>query len=51
MIGRVSKLEKEREICMKAVTVLKTDVAAMKVELIYVKRENEFLKLKLESRL
>jgi hypothetical protein len=51
LIGRVSKLEKEREICMKAVTILKTDVAAMKVELTYVKRENEFLKLKLESRL
>ena len=51
LIARVDKLEKERAICMKAVTILKTDVAAMKVELTYVKRENEFLKLKLESRL
>jgi len=51
LIARVDKLEYEREVCMKAVTILKTDVAAMKVELTYVKRENEFLKLKLESRL
>jgi hypothetical protein len=51
LIARVDKLEVERETCMKAVTILKTDVAAMKVELTYVKRENDFLKLKLESRL
>ena len=51
LIARVDKLEAERETCMKAVTILKTDVAAMKVELTYVKRENDFLKLKLESRL
>tara|TARA_R110002110_G_scaffold215859_1_gene429785 strand:- start:129 stop:434 length:306 start_codon:yes stop_codon:yes gene_type:complete len=51
LISRVDKLEKEREICMTAVTILKTDVSAMKVELTYVKKENEFLKLKLESRL
>ena len=51
LIARVDKLEVEREICMKAVTTLKTDVAAMKVELTYVKKENDFLKLKLESRL
>jgi hypothetical protein len=51
LIKRVDKLEKEREVCMQAVTILKTDVAAMKVEMIYVKRENEMLKIKLESRL
>jgi|TARA_R110002051_G_scaffold243852_1_gene303821 hypothetical protein len=51
LISRVDKLEKEREICMTAVTILKTDVSAMKVELIYVKKENDILKLKLESRL
>jgi len=51
LIKRVDKLENEREICMKAVTILKSDVAAMKVELGFVKRENEYLKLKLESRL
>ena len=51
LIKRVDKLENEREVCMKAVTILKSDVAAMKVELGFVKRENEYLKLKLESRL
>jgi hypothetical protein len=51
LISRVDKLENEREICMTAVTILKTDVSAMKVELIYVKKENDILKLKLESRL
>jgi outer membrane murein-binding lipoprotein Lpp len=51
LIARVDKLEAEREACMTAVTILKTDVAAMKVELTYVKRENDILKLKLESRL
>ena len=51
LIKRVDKLEKEREVCMQAVTILKSDVAAMRVELGYVKRENEVLKLKLESRL
>ena len=51
LIARVDKLEKEREICMKAVTILKTDVAAMKVELGYVKRENDMLKMRLESKL
>ena len=51
LISRVDKLEKEREECMAAVTSLKTDVAAMKVELTYVKKENDILKLKLESRL
>tara|TARA_R110000824_G_scaffold35340_1_gene110941 strand:- start:717 stop:1022 length:306 start_codon:yes stop_codon:yes gene_type:complete len=50
LITRVDKLEEERNVCMQAVTILKTDVAAMKVELIYVKKENEILKLKLESR-
>ena len=51
LIKRVDKLEKEREVCMQAVPILKSDVAAMRVELGYVKRENEVLKLKLESRL
>tara|TARA_R100000655_G_scaffold66513_1_gene105009 strand:- start:145 stop:450 length:306 start_codon:yes stop_codon:yes gene_type:complete len=51
LIKRVDKLEKEREVCMDAVTILKSDVAAMRVELTYVKKENEILKLKLESKL
>jgi len=50
LVRRVDKLEAEREICMKAVTILKTDVAAMKVELNYVKRENESLKIQLQNR-
>ena len=50
LMRRVDKLEAEREICMKAVTILKTDVAAMKVELNYVKRENESLKIQLQNR-
>ena len=50
LIRRVDKLESEREVCMAAVTVLKTDVSAMKGELGYVKRENDILKLKLQNR-
>tara|TARA_R110000824_G_scaffold209761_1_gene395617 strand:+ start:158 stop:463 length:306 start_codon:yes stop_codon:yes gene_type:complete len=51
LISRVDKLEKEKDVCMQAVTILRTEVSAMKVELIYVKKENDLLKLKLESRL
>ena len=50
LIKRVDKLESEREMCMTAVTTLKTDVAAMKVELNFVKKENEILKLQLQNR-
>ena len=51
LIARVDKLEKEKYVCMQAVTILRTEVSAMKVELVYVKKENDLLKLKLESRL
>ena len=51
LIKRVDKLEKEKDICMDAVPSLREEVASMKVELTYVKKENEILKLKLESRL
>jgi hypothetical protein len=51
LIARVDKLEKEKDVCMQAVTILRTEVSAMKVELTYVKKENDLLKLKLESRL
>jgi len=51
LIKRVDKLESERETYVKALTILKSDVAAMRVELGFVKRENEYLKLKLESKL
>jgi len=50
LIRRVDKLEAERDVCMQAVTILKTDVAAMKVELNFVKRENDVLKLQLQNR-
>ena len=51
LIKRVDKLEGERETYVKALTILKSDVSAMRVELGYLKRENEYLKLKLESKL
>jgi len=51
LIKRVDKLESERGTYVKALTILKSDVAAMRVELGFVKRENEYLKLKLESKL
>ena len=44
-----SRSEKRKE--ENLARILKSDVAAMKVELGFVKRENEYLKLKLESRL
>ena len=47
----LDKLEKEKDVCMQAVTILRTEVSTMKVELTYVKKENDLLKLKLESRL
>ncbi len=51
LIARVDKLETEKDVCMKAVTILRTEVSAMKVELSYVKRENDMLKMRLESKL
>jgi|TARA_R110002050_G_scaffold174648_1_gene307572 hypothetical protein len=51
LISRVDKLETEKDVCMKAVTILRTEVSAMKVELSYVKRENDMLKMRLESKL
>tara|TARA_R100001082_G_C4255768_1_gene113410 strand:+ start:233 stop:538 length:306 start_codon:yes stop_codon:yes gene_type:complete len=49
LIKRVDKLEKERENLTAALILLKTDISAMKVELEYVKRENNVLKLKLDA--
>ena len=51
LIARVDKLEKERGICMEALTILKTEVAALKMKTSYIEKENEILKLNLESRL
>ena len=51
LIARVDKLETERDHYMKALTILKTEVAALTMKISYIERENDILKLKLESRL
>ena len=51
LIARVDKLETERDHYMKALTILKTEVAALTMKITYIERENDILKLKLESRL
>jgi len=51
LITRVDKLETERGHCMEALTILKTEVAALTMKISYIERENDILKLKLESRL
>ena len=51
LIARVDKLETERGHCMQALTILKTEVAALTMKISYIERENNILKLKLESRL
>ena len=51
LIARVDKLETERGHCMEALTILKTEVAALTMKISYIERENDILKLKLESRL
>ena len=49
LIKRVDKLEKEREDLTAALILLKTDISAMRVELEYVKRENNILNIKLDA--
>ena len=51
LIARVDKLETERDHYVKALTILKTEVAALTMKIGYIERENNILKLKLESRL
>ena len=51
LIARVDKLESERGNYVEALTILKTDVAALTMKITYIERENDILKLKLESRL
>ena len=51
LIARVDKLETERGHYMEALTILKTEVAALTMKITYIERENDILKLKLESRL
>ena len=49
LIKRVEKLEEERDDNLQKIIDLMTEVAGLKVEVDYVKRENELLKLKLDS--
>ena len=49
LIKRVDKLEIERDDHLEQIMELKTVMAAMKVEVEYLKRENEILKLKVDA--
>ena len=49
LIKRVERLEQEKEDHVNQLIELKTLVSGMKVELDFIKRENEILKLKLDS--
>jgi predicted RNA-binding protein Jag len=49
LIKRVEKLEQERDEHLQQIIDLMTEVAGLKVEVDYVKRENELLKLKIDS--
>jgi hypothetical protein len=51
LIARVDKLESERGHYVEALTLLKTEVAALKMKISFIEQENTMLKLKLESRL
>ncbi len=49
LIKRVEKLEQERDEHLQQIIDLMSEMAARKVEVDYVKRENELLKLKLDA--
>ena len=49
LIKRVEKLEIERDEHLQQIIDLMTDIAGLKVEVDYVKRENEILKLKIDA--
>ena len=49
LIKRVEKLEEERDNSLQKIIDLMTEVAGLKVEVDYVKRENEILKLKIDA--
>jgi len=49
LIKRVEKLEEERDEHLQQIIDLMTEVAGLKVEVDYVKRENEILKLKIDA--
>jgi len=49
LIRRVERLEEERDEHLEQIILLMTEVAGLKVEVDYVKRENEILKLKIDA--
>ncbi len=49
LIKRVERLEEERDEHLEQIIELMSEVAALKVEVGYVKRENEMLKMKIDS--
>ncbi len=49
LIKRVERLEQERDEHLEQIIELMTEVAGLKVEVDYVKRENELLKLKIDA--
>tara|TARA_R100001129_G_scaffold161615_1_gene126607 strand:+ start:284 stop:589 length:306 start_codon:yes stop_codon:yes gene_type:complete len=49
LIKRVEKLEQERDEHLQQIIDLMSEMSALKVEVDYVKRENELLKLKLDA--
>ncbi len=49
LIKRVEKLEIERDEHLQQIIDLMTDIAGLKVEVDYVKRENEILKIKIDA--
>lgn len=49
LIKRVERLEAERDEHLDQIIQLMTEVSALKVEIDYVKRENDLLKLKIDS--
>lgn len=49
LIKRVEKLEQERDQHLQQIIDLMSEMSALKVEVDYVKRENELLKLKLDA--
>jgi len=51
LIRRVDKLESERDNYIEALTILKTEVAALRMKMSFIEQENTMLKIKLESKL
>ena len=49
LIKRVERLEQERDEHLEQIIELMTEVAGLKVEVGYVKRENELLKMKIDA--